>query len=78
MVHSNTSGHSPIDRNRLRDLKNAAYNVRQRAIDTGGDLEGWRLARLMRDARSLPQARAAEHIFSIWMRSHSPAIDRVA
>lgn len=78
MVHSNTSGHSPIDQKRLRDLKNAAYNVRQRAIDAGGDLEGWRLARLMRDARSLRQTQAAERIFGIWMRSHAPAIDQVA
>lgn len=78
MVHSNTSGHSPVYGKRLLDLKDAAYNVRQRAISTGGDLEGWRLSRLMRDARSLPQANAAEHRFGVWLLTHSRAVDRVA
>lgn len=78
MVQSNTSGHSPISGKRLRDLKDAAYNVRQRAISTGGDLEGWRLARLMRDAKSLPQANVAESRFGVWLLAHSHAVDRVA
>lgn len=78
MVHLNTSGHSRIYGKRLRDLKDAAYNVRQRAIDTGGDLEGWRLARLMRDAKSLLQANAAERSFGAWLHSHSPTVDQVA
>jgi hypothetical protein len=39
-------------------LNAAAHSVRQRTTRDGGDLEGWRLSRLMRDACTCAQVDA--------------------
>jgi hypothetical protein len=61
---------------RLSRLQETAYNVRQHAISAGGDLEGWRLARAMREASSLHEAASAEHKLTAWLRAR--ALDRAA
>lgn len=66
------------DRTRLAQLRDAAYNVRQRAISTGGDLEGWRLARLMRDAQSSSQLNVAERWFGRWFLTRTRDVGRTA
>ena len=43
----------------IRRLKDTAYRLRQEAIQNG-DLETWRIARLIRDASSAEQIREAE------------------
>jgi len=56
---------------RLTALRHSAYRLRQHSIRAGGDIEGWQLARRMRDAESGPQAIAAEHEFRLYMRAHA-------
>ena len=45
---------------RARSLQGSAYALRQHAI-VGGDIEGWRLARRLRDAETLDQFNTLEH-----------------
>ena len=52
---------------RARSLQSSAYAVRQHAID-GGDIEGWRLARRMRDAETLDQFSTLEHELGHYLR----------
>ncbi|MET0724527.1 MAG: hypothetical protein ABWY64_27375 [Tardiphaga sp.] len=60
-----------IGSGRLKTLRSSAYRLRQHAIKTGGDIEGWQLARRMRDADSVPAALAAERDFGAYVRSHA-------
>jgi hypothetical protein len=54
---------------RCRTLDAAAHTVRQQAIRKGSDLDGWRLARLMRDAGTDAQVNLAERKYGVWLRS---------
>ena len=54
---------------RCRALDTAAHGVRQRAIRKGDDLDGWRLARLMRDADTDTQINVAERKFDAWLHA---------
>ena len=54
---------------RCRALNVAAYAVRQRATRPGGDLEAWRLSRLMREADTDAQVNVAEHKYDIWLQA---------
>jgi hypothetical protein len=53
---------------RCRALDTAAQAVRQRAIRNGTDLAGWRLSRLMRDARTDAQVDFAERKYGKWLQ----------
>ena len=55
---------------RCRSLSLAARAVRQRAVMRGGDLDGWRLSRLMREADTDAQVNVAERKFSAWLRAN--------
>jgi hypothetical protein len=55
---------------RCRTLSFAAYAVRQRATRDGGDIEGWRLSRLMRDAETDTQVNVAELKYSVWLQAN--------
>jgi hypothetical protein len=54
---------------RCRILNIAAQAVRRRAIRGGGDLEGWRLSRLMRDAETDTQVNLAEREYDVWLQT---------
>jgi hypothetical protein len=54
---------------RCRTLGTAAHAVRQRAIRNGGDLQGWRLSRLMRDAGTDIQVNVAEREYGAWLQA---------
>jgi hypothetical protein len=54
---------------RCRTLNVAAHALRQRATRSGGDLEAWRLSRLMREADTDAEVDIAEHKYSVWLRS---------
>lgn len=47
-------------------LSVAAQVVRERATRNGGDLEGWRLSRLMREAETDAQVNFAERKYRDW------------
>ncbi|MBC7504256.1 hypothetical protein FNL55_15560 [Tardiphaga sp. vice352] len=66
----------PIGR-RAYCLQNAAYDLRQHAIE-GGNIEGWRLARRMRDADTLHQYRVVERELKIYLQRHSLSLSDVA
>jgi hypothetical protein len=68
MISRFMSSRMNIDDRRLRVLHDAAYGVRQRAISRGDDLEGWRLARLMRDAETRYQLVVAERRYAGWLK----------
>jgi hypothetical protein len=51
-------------------LNVAAYAVRQRATRPGGDLEAWRLSRLMREADTDAQVNAAERKYDNWLQTN--------
>lgn len=53
---------------RCRHLNDSAHDVRQWAVDHGQDIEGWRLARLMRDADTDTQVKIAERRYGLWLR----------
>ena len=55
---------------RCHNLNVAAVVVRERAVMRGYDLDGWRLARLMRDASTDAQVNVAERKFNAWLRSN--------
>lgn len=55
---------------RCHNLNTAAVAVRERAVARGYDLDGWRLARLMRDASTDAQVNVAERKFNAWLRSN--------
>ena len=50
-------------------LNVAAHAVRQRATRDGGDIEGWRLSRLMRDAETDAQVNVAEQGYNVWLQN---------
>jgi hypothetical protein len=56
---------------RMTGLQDTAYRVRQQAISAGGDLEGWRLARAMRDVTSYADADAIELKLAIWLKART-------
>jgi hypothetical protein len=58
--------HSLKQSARLQRLSKLAHQVRQVAINRPGDLEGWRVSRLLRDASTPAQADEAERQFRIW------------
>lgn len=51
---------------RLERLHVLARQMREAAIDRSEDLEGWRIARLLRDAETPAQADEAERQLHIW------------
>lgn len=51
---------------RLQRLHGLAHQVRQVAIECPGDLDGWRVSRLLRDAMTPAQADEAERQLRIW------------
>jgi hypothetical protein len=58
--------HSLKQSARQQRLSKLAHQVRQVAIDRAGDIEGWRVSRLLRDASTPAQADEAERQFGIW------------
>ena len=63
---------------RLRQLQNTADLVRQFSLGAGGEVEGWKIARLMREAVTMAQVTTAERRLSIWLRVHALWLPRVA
>lgn len=63
---------------RARTRQSSAYVLRQHAIKIGGDLEGWRLARRMRDAETLHQVTAVERELGRYLQRHPLELPRVA
>jgi hypothetical protein len=57
-------------RQRCHALNVAAYAVRQRATRPGGDLEAWRLSRLMREADTDAQVNVAERKYDNWLQTN--------
>jgi hypothetical protein len=57
-------------RQRCHDLNIAAVAVRERAVMRGCDLDGWRLAGLMRDASTDAQVNVAERKFDAWLQGN--------
>lgn len=55
---------------RCRSLSVAARTVRERAVMRGGDIDGWRLSRLMREADTDARVNVAERKFSAWLRAN--------
>ena len=53
-------------------LNTAAHAVRERATRRGGDLEGWHLSRLMRDACTDTQVNIAERRYGVWLQAIPP------
>jgi IS5 family transposase len=53
---------------RCHTLNVAAYAVREQAVTRGCDLDGWRLARSMREANTDTQVNAAERDYGVWLR----------
>jgi hypothetical protein len=53
---------------RCRILNAAAHAVRQHATRNGGDFEGWRLSRLMREAETDAQVNFAERKYDDWQQ----------
>ena len=51
---------------RLLRLGKLAQEVRQVAINRASDVEGWRVSRLLRDAKTPAQADDAERQFRTW------------
>jgi hypothetical protein len=56
---------------RCHSLNIAADVVRKRAVVRGCDLDGWRLARLMRDASTDAQVNVAERKLAAWLQGNS-------
>lgn len=63
---------------RLSELRSNAYQVRQFSLGAKGDLEGWQIARLMRDAVTLPQINTVERRLKVWLQIRSLRLPRVA
>lgn len=65
MMESSTQLHANFGQ-RCRILSVAAHVVRERATRNGDDFEGWRLARLMREAETDAQVSLAERKYNDW------------
>ncbi|MDB5652898.1 MAG: hypothetical protein JWQ94_511 [Tardiphaga sp.] len=63
---------------RVLNLQSTAYTLRQHAINAGRDLEGWRLARRMRDVASPNQIDALEHELTRYLHSRRVRLASVA
>ena len=63
---------------RVLNLQSTAYTLRQQAISRGGDIEGWRLARRMRDVASLNQVDEIEREFGSYLRTRQIEWARIA
>jgi hypothetical protein len=63
---------------RLSALRSNAYQVRQFSLGAKGDLEGWQIARLMRDAVTLPQVNTAERRLKVWLQIRSLKLPQAA
>ena len=50
-------------------LNIASHSVRKQAVMRGCDLNGWRLSRLMRDAKTDQQINVAELGYGIWLQA---------
>jgi hypothetical protein len=55
---------------RCHTLNVASLAVRQRATQHGGDIETWRLSRLMRDADTDEQVNIAEQKYTVWLQTN--------
>jgi hypothetical protein len=66
----------PIGR-RAHSLHHAAYGLRQQALKCG-NIEGWQLARRMRDADTLQQCTIVERELKIYLLRHSMSLSEVA
>ena len=69
---------APAPGRRLSELRSNAYQVRQFSLGAKGDLEGWQIARLMRDAVTLPQINTVERRLKVWLQTRSLRLPRVA
>lgn len=76
MTISTTANIVPIGR-LAHGLQSAAYDLRQQAIE-GGNIEGWRLARRMRDVDTLHQCRVVERDLKIYLQRHPMSLSDVA
>jgi hypothetical protein len=57
---------------RIAQLHREYYEVRQHSIGGGADIDGWRVARLMRDAQTPVQADDADRKLNAWIKkTHS-------
>ena len=65
-------------RHGFRDLEGSAYALRQHAIASGRDLEGWRLARRMRDAASLRELNSVQRDLGSYLTAHDVELPQVA
>jgi hypothetical protein len=57
---------SALEPARQQHLKELAYKLRQLAISRRGDLAGWKIARLLREAKTSDQADEAERQSAAW------------
>jgi hypothetical protein len=57
---------------RCHVLNVAAYAVRQQATRSGGDLDMWRLSRLMREAETDAEVNIAERKYGVWLQTLTP------
>lgn len=76
-----TNTHSSMDHaigHRARSLQSSAYALRQHAINAGADIEGWRLARRMRDAETLHQFGAVEYELGRYLQRNPLDLSKVA
>lgn len=76
-----TNAPTPIDHtvgHLGRSLQRSAYVLRQYAINGGGDLEGWRLARRMRDAETLHQFSSVESELGRYLKRNALDLSKVA
>lgn len=69
---------TPAPGPRLNALRSNAYQVRQFSLGAKGDLEGWQIARLMRDAVTLPQISTVERRLNVWLQIRSLRLPQVA
>ncbi|MDB5501636.1 MAG: hypothetical protein JWR89_1538 [Tardiphaga sp.] len=58
--------HSLAKSARLQRLHGLAYQVRKVAVGRPGDLDGWRISRLLRDAITPAEADEAERQLRTW------------
>ena len=57
---------------RCHALTIAAYAVRQQATRSGGDVDTWRLSRLVRKAETDSQVNVAERKDEVWLQTLAP------
>jgi hypothetical protein len=77
-IDLNTMRQALAPARRLIALHRNAYHVRMFSLGAKGDLEGWQISRLMRDALTLPQINTAERRLKIWLQIRSLTLPQTA